>query len=101
MLLKSVVCDNKTNILMAEVGIIIMCSIQVQYNYAQLCLQGEGGGICKQKIEIHEVKLKTRWEKYDYLHKLVNEVPVSHVTQILSPLTYVLPQLSLVCRRSK
>lgn len=55
MLLKSVVCDNKTNILTAEVGIIIMLSTQVQYNHVQLCLRGEGGGICKQKIQIHEV----------------------------------------------
>lgn len=99
MLLKSVVCDNKTNILMAEAGIIIMCSTQVQYNYAPLCLGGKGGGICKQKI--HEVKLKTRWEMYDYLHQHVNEVLVSRATQILSPLTFVLPQPSLVFGGSK
>lgn len=78
---------------MAEVGIIMMFSTQVQYNYAQLCLWEKGGGICKQKIQIHEVKLKNRWEMYDYLHKHVNEAPISHVTQILSPSTFVLPQL--------
>lgn len=82
------------NNLMAEVRIVITCFL---LKFSIIMLNSACGEkrkwICKQTIQIHEVKLKSRWEMYDYFHKHVNEVPRSHVTQILFPSTFVPPQL--------
>lgn len=40
-------------------------------------------------MQIHGVKLKSRWEMYDCFHKLVSEVQIGHTIQILSPSMFV------------
>lgn len=90
-LLKSIVWDNKMNVVMAEVGIIITFSTQVQHNYTQLCPTGWEWA-CKQNNTDSWREIENRWERYDCFYKHDNEVPIGHGTRALSS-TFVPPQL--------
>lgn len=49
----------------------------------------ETGRSVNKRMQIHGVKLKSRWEMYDCFHKLVSEVQIGHTIQILSPSMFV------------